>query len=174
MCSGFKSLKKGCAARTGSSVCTVLLLPCPRHRRRGLADGADFFRNVDAHGTPGNPPPTADAARCAELVDPGGELVRQPLTVPGRGGGADAPAVDIREFQREAGAPAAPSPRMVAGEIGQVVHGGAEAGRADHGAVTAGQAPRGDLLPARVLPVAVEEFLDIAGVQTPPHLRRSL
>ena len=48
----------------------------------------------------------------------------------------------------------------------------AEAGRADHRAVAAGQAAIGDVVPARVLEVAVEQLADAGDVQLAAHLRR--
>src|SRR5450755_841477 len=45
------------------------------------ADGGGLFGDVDADWAPGDAPATADAAGRAELVDPGGQLVRHPLPV---------------------------------------------------------------------------------------------
>ena len=44
-------------------------------------------------------------------------------------------------------------------EVGDVLDVGAEAGRADHRAVAAGETPVGDLVPARMLVVAVQQLL---------------
>ena len=57
----------------------------------------------------------------------------------------------------------------VAGEVGDVVHGGAEAGRADHRAVGAGQAPGRDIVPAGTLDARVQQLLEPVGVQGAAH-----
>ena len=57
-------------------------------------------------------------------------------------------------------------------EIAVVLDGGAEAGRADHGAVGAGEAARGDVVPALVGRIALQQLLKPVGVQLAPHLAR--
>ena len=47
----------------------------------GRADRRRLLGDVDRHRAPGDAAAAADAARGAELVDPGGELVRHPLAV---------------------------------------------------------------------------------------------
>ena len=54
-----------------------------------------------------------------------------------------------------------------------VLHGGAEAGRADHRAVAARQAAAGDVVPAGMLGVVVEQVADVGGVHRPAHMRGS-
>ena len=46
------------------------------------------------------------------------------------------------------------------GEIAVILDRGAEAGRADHGAVAAGQAALGDLVPARMLEIGLQQLFD--------------
>src|SRR5690242_19366268 len=115
---------------------------CFRPQRR------DLFGDVDAHRAPHDAPPAADAARAAELVVPGAQLVGEPLPVPAAGGVADRAAVDVGEVQVEAGGPVLPPLRMVAAEVGDVLHRRTEAGWTGERAVTAAQAPGCDFLPA--------------------------
>ena len=61
---------------------------------------------------------------------------------------------------------------VLAGEVGDVLDGGAEAGRADQRAVAAGQAALGDLVPARVLEVAREQVAQVADLELAAHQRR--
>src|SRR6266536_5154657 len=105
-----------------------------------VADGADLLGQVDADWAPGDAAATAHAAGGAELVDPGTQLVREPLAVAGPGRGAHAASAEMAEIERVAGVPAPPAFGVLAGQVGGVLHGGAEAGRADHGAVAACQA----------------------------------
>ena len=46
-----------------------------------------FFGEVNAHGAPGDASPATNTSGCAELIDPGGEFVREPhaIAVFGRG-----------------------------------------------------------------------------------------
>src|SRR4051794_3910516 len=98
--------------------------------RIALSDRARFFRDVDAHRAPGDAAPAADAARAAELVDPRGELVRHPLAIAGAGRRPHRTPVDVRVVDGEAGVPTLPALDALTGEIGGVLHGGAEARRA--------------------------------------------
>ena len=61
---------------------------------------------------------------------------------------AHAAAVQVGEVKFEAGVPALPALGVLAGQIGDVLDGGAEAGRAGHRAVAAGQAPGRHVVPA--------------------------
>ena len=71
--------------------------------------GADLLGDVDAHRAPGDAAAAADAARAAELVEPGGELVGHPLAVARPRRRPHAAAVDVGEVEREAGVPASPA-----------------------------------------------------------------
>ena len=112
--------------------------PCSR---RVCADRGQLLGDVDPDRAPRDAAPAADAARAAELVVPGAELVRQPLAV-ARALGA---AARCRRAGRS-GRPRSRTPRRAtarrlrAGEIADVLDARAEAGRADHRAVAAGQA----------------------------------
>src|SRR4029078_5540067 len=99
----------------------------------------------------------ADAPGGAELVDPGGELVGHPLPVPRRRGTTDRAAVQVGVLEVEAGVPDPLLGHLGAGEVGDVLHVGAEAGGADHRAVGAGEGTAGELLPTRaVVPCVLE------------------
>ena len=74
----------------------------------------------------------------------------------------------------EAGVPLARPLGLLAGEVARVLDRVAEAGRADEGAVAAGEAALGDLVPARVLHVPVEQLLDPVGVELAAHLGGAL
>ena len=74
----------------------------------------------------------------------------------------------------EAAIPLAHPLGLLPGEVAHVLDRVAEAGRADEGAVAAGQAALGDLVPARVLHVPVEQLLDPVGVELAAHLGRAL
>src|SRR3989440_12003093 len=115
-------------------------LPLASARYVGPRERGGLLGDVDADRAPGDAPAAAHAARLAELVVPGAELVGQPLPVPAAGGGAYRAAVQVREVQVEAGVPAQPTLRVLTGHVGDVLDGGAEAGRADQRAVAAGQA----------------------------------
>lgn len=62
---------------------------------------------------------------------------------------------------------------MLTRQISDVLNGGAEACRAHHRAVAARQTTPGDLVPARVLVIAVEQVLDVGHVELAAHLRGS-
>src|SRR5262249_6802996 len=143
------------------------LLVLSRHipgRGVGGADGGDLFGDIDAYGAPGNAATAADAAGAAELIDPGGQLVGEPLAITCPMRGAHAASVHVGVPHREAGVPAAPPRGLFPGEVGGVLNRGAEAGGTDQGAVGAGQAAPGDVVPARVLEVAVEKLFDPSSV----------
>ena len=55
----------------------------------------------------------------------------------------------VGEVRVEAGIPALPTLRVLAGQVGDVLDRGAEARGTDHRAVGAGQAAAGDVVPAR-------------------------
>src|SRR5674476_973217 len=98
----------------GSIVSMVLLLPNSRGR---FPDGPDFLGEVDAHGAPGDTASAAHTTRTTELVDPGGQLVGQPLAVTRPGRGADAAAVQIGEIHAEAGVQTPPPFPRHAGQV---------------------------------------------------------
>ena len=60
---------------------------------------------------------------------------------------------------------------VLALQVGHVLDRRAEARRADHCAVAAREAAVGDILPAGVLIVAVQQRLDVGRVELAPHLR---
>src|SRR6516225_8242035 len=82
--------------------------------------------------------------------------------------------MNVREVGRKAGVPPPPALRVVALQIGDIFHGAAETRGADHRAIGASQASPRNVVPARVLVVAVEQFSDAAGVHTPAHFSSSL
>src|SRR5271165_218940 len=164
--SGAKPAKNGCSPRMRSRVS----MPPPLCRRDVRSDRGRFFGDVDAHRAPCDAAAAADAARGAELVDPVGELVRHPLPVARLRALADAAAVDEREVHGEATVPDPDPLGRGAGQVAMVLDGGAEAGRADHRAVRAGQAALGDLIPALVVEVRLQQLLQPVGLQRAPHL----
>ena len=110
-----------------------------------------FFGNVYGDRAPGDTTTTTHAPAGPELVDPGGQLVSQPLPVAGSWTGPDASAVDIRELHIETRVPPLDALRPIAGEIGGVFDAAAEAGGTNHRTVGAVEASRRDLVPAGVL-----------------------
>src|SRR5579871_5979080 len=94
-----------------------------------LPNHPDLFRNIDSHRTPGNAAAAADAARCAELIDPGGQLVGHPLPVPRERGRPHDAAVNIRVLCREARVPSAPALAVIAGQIVNLLDRAAKTGR---------------------------------------------
>src|SRR5450631_742700 len=142
-----------------------------RGRGRRFPDGANLLGDINAHRAPGDATAAAHAARTAKLVHPGGELVGHPLPVPRLGGAANTAAVNVREILRETGVPFAPALGMRAGDIADIVHDGAEAGRTDHSAVGASEATLGDVVPAGMIEVGVEQVSNAGGVHTPLNLR---
>src|ERR1019366_1126800 len=138
----------------------------------GAADGSDFLRDVDPDRAPGDAAPAPDAARGAELIDPARELVSQPLPIARLGRRANAATMHVAMIEREARVPALHPFRVLAIEIRDVLDGGAEARRAYERAVRASEAPIRDVVPPRVVEVAVEEFLDSRRVERSAHLRR--
>ncbi len=123
-----------------------------------------------ADRAPRDAAPAADAARAPELVEPGRQLVRHPLPVARPARRAHAAAMDVRVVDREARVPALDAHDLLAGQVGHVLDRRAEAGRADHRAVPACQAARRDVIPARVLEVALEEVADVGRVHLAAHL----
>ncbi len=77
--------------------------------------------------------------------------------------------MDVGEVRVEAGVPHPVPAGDVAGEVGDVLDGGAEAGRAHRGAVRAGQAAVGDVVPDHAPGAAVEQVLDAVGLEGPSH-----
>src|SRR5689334_5176014 len=165
--------KKGCEVRRSPMVC-MSALP-GRHddgpRERRGPDRGHLLGDVDADRAGGEAPAAPDAPGRAELVEPGGELVRHPLPVAGARAGPDAAAVQVGEVRGEAGVPDPPVLGLPAGERGVLVDGGAEAGGADHRAVAAREATARDVVPPRVLGVGVEQVADAGGVHLPAHVR---
>src|SRR3954449_10096708 len=68
-------------------------------------DRRHLLGDVDGDRAPRDAAPAADAARRAELVDPGRELVRRPLPVARARRAPDAAAVDVGVPEREARVP---------------------------------------------------------------------
>src|SRR5215472_2283734 len=118
----------------------IFLLPLSRELGRFLGD-------VDAHRAPGDAPAAANAARSAELIVPGAQLVGDPLAIAAGTRSPDTAAMQIGVVELEARRPVFPPLRVLAGEVAGVLGGRAVASRAHHRAVAAGQAPVGDLVP---------------------------
>jgi hypothetical protein len=70
-----------------------------------LAEGVDFFGEIDSYRTPGDTPSASYASRHAELVDPGSQLVCQPHAIAVFDGGPEIFSMDISMFGRETGIP---------------------------------------------------------------------
>ncbi len=127
-----------------------------RHAEQRLA-------HVDADRAPRDAAPAAHAAVGAELVDPGAELVGQPLAVAVTDAGPEVAVRDAREVEREAGGPATLRLARRASQVGRLVDVAAEAGRADHRAAGAGEAALGDLVPAVRFELRHEAVLEPVG-----------
>src|SRR5262245_61315232 len=174
MSPGGRSRKKGCSVNSGSSVSTTSLLrlrACSPSFVSGFANGQRLFGDVNSHRTPCDAPPAADASRSSELVYPRRQFVRHPLPVARPRRRAHAAAVNVSEIHREARVPPAPSLGMLARQIRHVFHGRAETGRANHRAIGAGQTARGNIVPARMFVVAIEQAFNVSGVERAAHLR---
>src|SRR5208337_2295561 len=128
--------------------------------RRGgcFPDGANLLSDINAHRAPGDATAATDAARTAKLVNPGGELVGHPLAVARFGGTADIATVNVRKILRKTGVPFTPALGVRTADIADILDRGAEAGGTDHGAIGAGQATVGDVLPARMIEVVIEQI----------------
>jgi len=105
---------------------------------RRLAEGVNFFGEVNSDGTPGDTPPASDASRHTELVDPGGEFVREPHAVPVFGGGAEIFSVDVAVIRGEARIPDSGMFRLLIVQGRSFFYTVAKTGGADHRTVGAG------------------------------------
>ena len=121
----------------------------PADRRPG--DRHQLLADVDPDGTPRDAAAAADAARRPKLVEPGRELVGQPLAVAVLRPRPEVAPGDLGKVAREAGIPAPLGDRLDAVQVRDLAHARAEAGRADQRAVGAGEAALGDLRPVRVV-----------------------
>ena len=152
--------RSGCADTSSANVDRhgVQSSPGPRRRAQPVAarDGRYFLGEVDADGAPRDAPPAPDAARRAELVPPGRQLVSQPLAVSRGGRGTYRPPVQVGVVEVEARRPGSLA-RDLAGQCRRVTDVAAEAGGADQGAIPAGEAPVCHLVPSWVLEVAGQE-----------------
>src|SRR4030042_3849973 len=74
-CRGSRPCRKGCAAKTGSSVSMPLLLCRRRGSQFTLPDGPDFFSDINGHREPGDAAAAAHAPQNPDLVHPGGQFV---------------------------------------------------------------------------------------------------
>src|SRR6266540_1282854 len=167
-----RSRKNGCAERMASSVSMRPVLWRRRRRRLDRTDRGDLLGEVDPHRTPGDAAPAADTSGGSELVDPGRQLVREPLPVARARGGTHAAAVEVRVLEREARVPPAPALGALARQVGDVLDGRAEARGAYQRAVGTRETARRHVVPARMLIAPVEQLLDAAGVERPPHRAR--
>src|ERR1039457_7175811 len=167
-CCSSNSRQNGCWRRKRSSDSMSSLSSCVS--LISFADRVYFFGDVDRHRTPRDAASAAGASRRAELVEPGGELVRHPLAIARLGGGANAAAVDIRVLHGETGVPLLDALGGRARQIGVVFHSGAEARGTYERAVGAVEAACGDVLPARMLVIGVQELLDSGGVHGAAHV----
>src|SRR5664279_4379687 len=161
-----RSAKNGCSGRYCAMVC-MAVTSILTGRLRPTAERGGLGGDVDGGGAPGDAPAAADAPGRAELVDPGAELVRHPLPVAGFRRIPHRPAVDVGEIGVEAGVPHPVPFGDLAGEVRDVVHGGAAAGRADHRAVGAGLAPGRDVIPAGTLHTRVQQLLSLIHISEP-------
>ena len=139
-------------------------------QRFRFANGAYFLRDVDSYRAPGDAATAADAARGTKLIDPGCQFVRHPLAVARFCGSPDTAAGDVGKIHVKARVPLAPSLSMLAGEIRNILDRRTEAGRADHRAIGTSQTTGRDVIPSRMLVIAVEQFFDVSGVHDAPHL----
>src|SRR5215469_14878469 len=128
---------------------------------RVCGNGGDLLGDVDADRAPRDAPAAAHAAGRAELVEPGGELVRHPLPVARPGGRSHRPAVQVGVVHREAGIPGPVPLRILPSQAGDVLYAEAEARWADHRAVSVAQAPRRHVVPARVIVVVVKQVAQV-------------
>src|ERR1700739_1221821 len=133
-----------------------------------------FLCDINPCGAPRNTAPAAHAARAAELVMPGAQLVGQPVPVPRRPRLPDASLVHEREVELVTRRPVHPTLGVLAGEVGDVLDAGAEAGGAHHGAISTGQTPAGDLLPVRRLPRFHQQLTEVTAGHMPAHPVRGL
>src|SRR6266508_729325 len=133
-CSGASACSAGTSPSSSSIVRIAALTQVVGADRRRLLD------DVDRDRAPGDAATTADAARGAELVDPGRELVRHPLPVARTPRLAHAAAVHVGVPQREARVPQAGVLGLAAGEVGGVLDRAAEARGTDQRAVATAQA----------------------------------
>ena len=99
------------------------------------------------------------------LIDPRGQLVRQPLAVARADVGPHVPAGGVGMVEVEARIPEADPLAALAVKVGDVFDRVAEAGRADHGAVGARQAAAGHVVPAGMLQVIVEQLGQVGRVE---------
>src|SRR5215471_17425786 len=135
-----------------------------------LPDSANLLGDVNGYGTPRNTAAASDTARSLKLVDPSCEFVSHPLPVPGECRRAHRSSVDVGMVCRETGIPAAPTFRMVVCQIRNLFDVAAEACRTHHRAIRARQTARGNIIPARMFHIPVQQFLDAGGVHRSPHL----
>src|SRR5512132_3280418 len=141
-CAGSSPFRTGCSARIGANDSISIASP---------SQPCDLFRHVDPRRAPCDAAPATDASVRAELVDPGRELVHQPLAVASPHAGPDAAAVDVGELVRETGIPPPPPLDEVPRQVRAVLDGVAEAGGAGHRAVRAGEAALRDFVPLGML-----------------------
>ena len=144
---------------------------CLRTSAVGGSDRRRFLGDVDADRTPGDAPTAADAARGPELIPPRTQLVGHPLAVAAAHRLANRSAVDVREVAREAGRPFPHPLTRVAVRRLRLDIITAEAGRAGQRAVAAAQAACGDVVPARVLEIALQQLGQPVGVHGAAHAR---
>ena len=138
------------AARRARTCVKRVASPCSF----GRADRGQLLGDVDPDRAPGDAAAAADAARAAELVVPGAELVGQPLPVARAGRSAGCCRRGCRSGRPRSRVPDARCARPASPVRSvDVLDARAEAGRADQGAVAAGEAALGDLVPARMLEV---------------------
>ena len=146
-------------------------------RRRGLhrtliaCDGRDLLGEVDPRGAPGDAATAADTTGLSELVPPCGQLVGEPLPIPGSGVAADASrAVQLRMAEGEARIPSLDALDPVTIERVDVLRRAAEARRAHECAVRAGQATLRDVVPSRVIEVRGQHIAGGDRIETACHL----
>lgn len=70
-----------------------------------LGEGVDFFCEVDAHGAPGDAAAASDTSGHAELINPRGELMREPHAIAVFGCRSEIFPMNIAMVGCEAGVP---------------------------------------------------------------------
>src|SRR5262245_23326132 len=116
-CSGV-SRPNGRMLASWSALAIGISLRFPQH-----SELCRFLGDVDADRAPGDAPAAAHAPRCAELIVPGAQLVRDPLAVAAGTRGPDAATVQIGIVELEALRPVLPPLRVLAGQVAGVLRG---------------------------------------------------
>lgn len=144
-------------------------VPSPSCGSVATTNRRNFGCQVDADRALGDAASAAHAPGGAELVDPGCQLVDQPLPILRAGRRPNTSTVDVRVLQRETRIPPSPSLRRLTSEVCHILYGGTEAGRTDQRAVRTAQASTCHIVPLRVVEVPVQGILHSASLELAPH-----